>query len=93
MSKVNLPIGETKSRVPYVKVSESIMHNVNNIIILANLFCIHISSSLFLQGVTERFVTTPEEVLAVLEEGKSGRHVSVTSKSAPCLIPFSLFKN
>jgi hypothetical protein len=34
------------------------------------------------QGVTERFVTTPEEVLAVLEEGKSGRHVSVTSESA-----------
>ena len=29
---------------------------------------------------TERFVTTPEEVLAVIEEGKSGRHVSVTSE-------------
>ena len=33
-----------------------------------------------MQGVTERFVTTPEEVLAVIEEGKSGRHVSVTSE-------------
>ena len=29
---------------------------------------------------TERFVTSPEEVLAVIEEGKSGRHVSVTSE-------------
>ena len=32
------------------------------------------------QGVTERFVTSPEEVLAVIEEGKSNRHVSVTSE-------------
>ena len=36
------------------------------------------------QGVTERFVTSPEEVLSVIEEGKSGRHVSVTSKYTRC---------
>jgi len=31
------------------------------------------------QGVTERFVATPEEVLQAIEEGKSNRHTSVTS--------------
>ena len=34
-----------------------------------------------LQGATERFVSSPEEVLEVIEEGKSNRHVAVTSKS------------
>ena len=33
-----------------------------------------------LQGVTERFVTTPEEVFEAIEEGKSNRQVAVTSK-------------
>ena len=33
------------------------------------------------QGITERFATSPEEVLAVVEEGKSNRKVAVTSKS------------
>ena len=32
------------------------------------------------QGATERFVSSPEEVYEVLEEGKSNRHVAVTSK-------------
>ena len=31
------------------------------------------------QGATERFVSSPEEVYEVLEEGKSNRHVAVTS--------------
>ena len=34
-----------------------------------------------LQGATERFVSSPEEVLEVIEEGKSNRHVAVTSES------------
>ena len=33
------------------------------------------------QGATERFVSSPEEVYEVLEEGKSNRHVAVTSKN------------
>ena len=35
--------------------------------------------SLF-QGATERFVSSPEEVMDVIDEGKSNRHVAVTSK-------------
>ena len=31
------------------------------------------------QGVTERFVSSPEEVMDVIEEGKDNRHVSVTN--------------
>lgn len=49
VTKVNLPIHETKKKVPYVK------------------------------GITERFVTAPDEVQAIIEEGKSNRHVSVTN--------------
>jgi kinesin family protein 5 len=33
----------------------------------------------YVKGVTERFVTTPEEVFAVIEEGKSNRHIAVTN--------------
>ena len=32
-----------------------------------------------LQGATERFVSSPEEVMEVIEEGKANRHVAVTS--------------
>jgi kinesin family protein 5 len=52
MTKSNLPIGESKTKVPYVK------------------------------GITERFATSPEEVLAVVEEGKSNRKVAVTNMNA-----------
>ena len=34
----------------------------------------------FVKGATERFVSSPEEVFEVIEEGKSNRHVAVTSK-------------
>ena len=34
----------------------------------------------FVKGATERFVTSPEEVFEVIEEGKSNRHIAVTSK-------------
>ena len=33
-----------------------------------------------MKGATERFVSSPEEVFEVIEEGKSNRHVAVTSK-------------
>lgn len=31
------------------------------------------------QGCTERFVSSPEEVMDVIDEGKANRHVAVTS--------------
>ena len=34
-----------------------------------------------LQGATERFVSSPEEVMEVIDEGKANRHVAVTSMS------------
>lgn len=37
--------------------------------------------SVFVQGCTERFVTSPEEVMDVIDEGKANRHVAVTSES------------
>lgn len=33
----------------------------------------------FVKGATERFVTCPEEVMEVIDEGKSNRHIAVTS--------------
>lgn len=33
------------------------------------------------QGATERFVSSPEEVMEIIDEGKANRHVAVTSKS------------
>lgn len=34
----------------------------------------------FVKGATERFVSSPEEVFESIEEGKSNRHIAVTSK-------------
>lgn len=36
----------------------------------------------YVKGATERFVSSPEEVFEVIEEGKSNRHIAVTSKLA-----------
>ena len=33
----------------------------------------------YVKGATERFVSSPEEVFEVIEEGKSNRHVAVTN--------------
>jgi hypothetical protein len=44
----------------------------------------------YVKGATERFVSSPEDVFEVIEEGKSNRHIAVTSKfclnahTAPC---------
>ena len=35
---------------------------------------------MYVKGATERLVNSPEEVFEVIEEGKSNRHVAVTSK-------------
>lgn len=34
----------------------------------------------YVKGATERFVSSPEEVMACIDEGKNNRHVAVTSK-------------
>lgn len=36
----------------------------------------------YVKGATERFVTCPEEVMEVIDEGKANRHIAVTSKFA-----------
>lgn len=45
----------------------------------------------FVKGATERFVSSPEEVFEVIEEGKSNRHIAVTSKSSYLLTAAILF--
>ncbi|XP_016353198.1 kinesin heavy chain-like [Sinocyclocheilus anshuiensis] len=35
----------------------------------------------YVKGCTERFVSSPEEVMDVIDEGKSNRHVAVTTKN------------
>ena len=35
----------------------------------------------YVKNLTERFVTSPEEVFEVIEEGKANRHIAVTSKN------------
>ena len=45
----------------------------------------------YVKGATERFVTCPEEVMEVIDEGKSNRHIAVTS--TPNLFFFGVDKN
>ncbi len=65
VSKTNLAVHEDKNRVPYVKVWWDIYWNWSNIF--------------FLKGVTERFVSSPDEVFEIMEEGKNNRHIAVTN--------------
>lgn len=44
-------------------------------------FPVHPCVFLTLKGCTERFVTSPDEVMDVIDEGKASRHVAVTSES------------
>jgi len=37
------------------------------------------NKSVYVKGATERFVSSPEEVLETIEEGKSNRHIAVTN--------------
>lgn len=43
----------------------------------------------FNKGCTERFVTSPEEVMDVIDEGKVNRHVAVTSESRLSVLQIS----
>ena len=46
----------------------------------------------YVKGATERFVSSPEEVFEVIEEGKSNRHVAVTSKRVhQCFIILNIY--
>ncbi|CAB4057558.1 KIF5 [Lepeophtheirus salmonis] len=41
------------------------------------------NKAVYVKGATERFVSSPEEVLEAIEEGKSNRHVAVTNMNEP----------
>ncbi len=38
-----------------------------------------------MKGVTERFVSSPDEVFETIEDGKTNRHIAVTSKKFVCV--------
>ncbi|MGH0177727.1 UNVERIFIED_CONTAM: hypothetical protein FKN15_076223 [Acipenser sinensis] len=42
----------------------------------------------YVKGCTERFVCSPDEVMDTIDEGKSNRHVAVTSKCLLTYIPY-----
>lgn len=44
----------------------------------------------YVKGATERFVSSPEEVFEAIEEGKSNRHIAVTSEFYLFLFTFNL---
>merc|ERR1711972_186729 len=45
----------------------------------------------YVKGATERFVSSPEEVFEVIEEGKSNRHVAVTNMNEHSSRSHSIF--
>ncbi|CAJ0940319.1 unnamed protein product, partial [Ranitomeya imitator] len=45
----------------------------------------------FVKGCTERFVSSPEEILDVIDEGKSNRHVAVTNMNEHSSRSHSIF--
>lgn len=74
MSKTNLSVHEDKNRVPYVKVGPRAWP-------LPLPAAAAVTASTSCQGCTERFVSSPDEVMDVIDEGKANRHVAVTSES------------
>ncbi|MGH0191600.1 UNVERIFIED_CONTAM: hypothetical protein FKN15_066799 [Acipenser sinensis] len=46
---------------------------------------------LFHQGCTERFVSSPDEVMDVIDEGKANRHVAVTNMNEHSSRSHSIF--
>lgn len=46
----------------------------------------------FVKGATERFVSSPDEVFAVIEEGKANRHIAVTSNFVIIKFKFGMFR-
>lgn len=80
VSKTNLSVHEDKNRVPYVKVRIDHYFIVwwisGGLLLKKNPSCFVFPA----KGCTERFVCSPEEVMDTIDEGKSNRHVAVTSK-------------
>lgn len=86
VTKTNLSVHEDKNRVPYVKVRREPQGSL--------FWGTHTPPKGHPQrgpgvspppptpgqGCTERFVSSPEEILDVIDEGKSNRHVAVTSE-------------
>lgn len=46
----------------------------------------------YVKGATERFVSSPDEVFESIEEGKSNRHIAVTSLYRYILIQYIIIK-
>ncbi len=49
------------------------------------------NKSVYVKGATERFVSSPEEVLKAIEEGKSNRHIAATLMNAQSSRSHSVF--
>lgn len=94
VTKTNLSVHEDKNRVPYVKVCESLCRTILFVSFICcpfgwqSVFGLNQilgvkgdSLSVLSQGCTERFVSSPDEVMDVIDEGKSNRHVAVTSEA------------
>lgn len=83
VSKTNLAVHEDKNRVPFVKVPVPLQYNTLYYTTQYQ-YCSIISTAVtilpVLQGCTERFVSSPDEVMDVIDEGKANRHVAVTSE-------------
>jgi kinesin family protein 5 len=47
----------------------------------------------FVKNVTELFVSSPEEVLAAIEDGKTNRQVAVTSNSKDVFLQIPIYKS
>ncbi|TKC41619.1 hypothetical protein EI555_011629 [Monodon monoceros] len=75
VSKTNLAVHEDKNRVPYVKL----------------FLCKYITDVKSHEGCTERFVSSPEEVMDVIDEGKANRHVAVTNMNEHSSRSHSIF--
>ncbi|MFT7812274.1 kinesin-1 heavy chain-like [Arapaima gigas] len=88
VSKTNLSVHEDKNRVPYVKVRWQIYKLEKT----RDLFEACLPRVVFhLQGCTERFVCSPEEVMDTIDEGKSNRHVAVTNMNEHSSRSHSIF--
>lgn len=84
VSKTNLSVHEDKNKVPYVKVRPNSYQVSRKMCLFGR--SSHLLLCFPLKGCTERFVCSPEEVMETIDEGKSNRHVAVTSKTPSCTL-------
>uniref|UniRef100_A0A8C2XNY3 Kinesin-like protein n=1 Tax=Cyclopterus lumpus TaxID=8103 RepID=A0A8C2XNY3_CYCLU len=75
----------------HIKVSyfEIYMDKIRDL--LDGFFTAQVNVCSFTQGCTERFVTSPEEVMDVIDEGKANRHVAVTNMNEHSSRSHSIF--